>query len=183
MLSKESETNLSKFVSYILRHNPEEIDIKLDINGWVYVEEFINKSQTKFKFTFEDLKQVVNNNNKKRFVFSDDYKKIKAQQGHSVKVDLDLPFVQPPKELYHGTTTRFIDSIKVEGLKPMNRHDVHLSFNKEIAKKVGERHGKVLVLIVDSDQMYKDGYGFQCTANNVWLTKSVPTKYLKNLKD
>lgn len=181
MLSKEKENNLSKYVSYILRHNPDEIGVILDEQGWTSVVEFIEKSQSKYKFDLEDLKQVVKNNNKKRFEFSEDGKKIRARQGHSVEVDLQLPNVQPPKELYHGTASRFLNSIKKEGLKPMSRHDVHLSFNKTTAEKVGERHGKVVVLIIDTESMYKDGFQFQCTANNVWLTKAVPTKYIKNI--
>lgn len=179
MLTKEQETNLSKFVSYILRHNPDEIGIKLTEQGWINVEEFIEKSQVKYKFNLEDLKQVVANNNKKRFEFSEDGNNIRAQQGHSVSIDLKLPDVKPPKELFHGTATRFLDSIKKEGLKPMTRHDVHLSFNYKTAKKVGERHGKVIVLIIEAEKMFEDGFSFQCTANNVWLTKAVPTKYIK----
>lgn len=181
MLSKEQENNLSKYVSYILRHNPEEIGIILDSQGWTSVNDFIEKSQSKQIFDLEDLTQVVKNNNKKRFEFSEDGQKIRAQQGHSVEVDLKLPNVEPPKELYHGTATRFLDSIKKEGLKPMSRHDVHLSFNKITAEKVGERHGKVIVLIIDTEKMYKDGFEFQCTSNNVWLTKLIPTQYIKNL--
>lgn len=179
MLTKDQETNLSKFVSYILRHNPDEIGIKLNEQGWTSIEEFINKSQIKYKFNLEDLKQVVANNSKKRFELSEDGQSIRAQQGHSVVVDLKLPDVKPPKELYHGTATRFLDSIRKDGLKPMSRHDVHLSFNYKTAKKVGERHGKVIVLIIDAEKMFEDGFTFQCTANNVWLTKSVPIKYIQ----
>lgn len=181
MLSKEQENNLSKYVSYILRHNPDEIGIVLDAQGWTSVSDFINKSQSKQIFNLEDLNQVVKNNNKKRFEFSEDGQKIRAQQGHSVEVDLKLPNVEPPKELYHGTATRFLESIRKEGLKPMSRHDVHLSFNKVTAEKVGERHGKVIVLIIDTEKMHKDGFQFQCTSNNVWLTKLIPTQYIKNL--
>lgn len=181
MLSKEKENQLSKYVSYILRHNPEEIGIQLDEQGWTNVIEFIKKSQSKYVFNLEDLKQVVENNNKKRFEFSHDGQQIRAQQGHTVEIDLKLPNVEPPKELYHGTATRFLESIKKEGLKPMSRHDVHLSFNKTTAEKVGERHGKVIVLIIDTEKMYQEGFKFQCTANNVWLTKEVPIRYIKNL--
>ncbi len=181
MLSKEKENQLSKYVSYILRHSPEEIGIKLEEQGWTNVTEFIQKSQSKYVFDLEDLKQVVENNSKKRFEFSQDGQKIRAQQGHTVEIDLKLPNVEPPKELYHGTATRFLESIKKEGLKPMSRHDVHLSFNKTTAEKVGERHGKVIVLIIDTEKMYQEGFKFQCTANNVWLTKEVPIRYIKNL--
>lgn len=181
MLSKEKENQLSKYVSYILRHNPDEIGVQLNEQGWTDVQNFIEKSQSKYKFDLDDLQQVVKNNNKKRFEFSNDGKNIRAQQGHTVEVDLKLPNVEPPKELYHGTATRFLDSIKKEGLKPMSRHDVHLSFNKTTAEKVGERHGKVIVLIIDTEKMYQDGFNFQCTANNVWLTQAVPTKYIKNI--
>lgn len=181
MLTKEQETNLSKFVSYILRHNPDEIGVSLNEQGWTNIEEFIKKSQSKYKFDLDDLKQVVANNNKKRFEISGDGQSIRAQQGHSVEVDLKLPDVKPPKELYHGTATRFLDNIKKEGLKPMSRHDVHLSYNQKTAEKVGQRHGKVIVLVIDTEKMFEDGFAFQCTANNVWLTKFVPVQYIKNI--
>lgn len=183
MLSKEKENNLSKFVSYVLRHNPDEVGIKLDEQGWTNVDVLIKNSQSKHAFNLEDLKQVVSNNSKQRFVFSEDGQNIRAQQGHSVEVDLKLVNVKPPKELYHGTATRFLSFIKEEGLKPMNRHDVHLSFNQDVAEKVGERHGKVIVLVIDTEKMYQDGFDFQCTANNVWLTKTVPVNYIKNIND
>lgn len=183
MLSKEEESNLSKFVSYVLRHNPDEIGIVLDNQGWTNLDIFMSKSQSKYTFYLDDLKQVVTKNNKKRFEFSEDGQKIRAQQGHTVEIDLKLPSVKPPHELYHGTATRFLSSIKTEGLKPMSRHDVHLSFSTKTAEKVGERHGKVKVLIIDTDKMYEDGFIFNCTANNVWLTKSIPVKYIKNIND
>lgn len=181
MLTKEREKEISMFVSYVLRHKPDEIGVKLNEQGWTNVVNLIEKSKDKCHFNLEDLKEVVKNNSKKRFEFSEDGSMIRARQGHSVEIDLKLHNVEPPKELYHGTATRFLDGIKKEGLKPMTRHDVHLSFNKDTATKVGERHGKVIVLVIDAEKMHKDGFNFQCTTNNVWLTKSVPTKYIKNL--
>lgn len=181
MLNKAKEDSLSKFLSYVLRHAPEEISIELDKNGWVSTAELIEKSKEKNDFSINDLKQVVQNNAKQRFAFSEDFSMIRANQGHSVNVDLNLAFVEPPEILYHGTATRFLESIQKEGLKAMDRHDVHLSFNEKTASSVGERHGKVFVLNVLAKKMYQDGYKFQCTKNNVWLTKEVPAKYLLNI--
>lgn len=181
MLSKEKEEDLSKYLSYILRHNPDKINLVLDCEGWASIDDLITKSKKKYCFTIEDLIQVVKNNNKQRFVFSEDRRKIKAQQGHSIKVDLNLSNVMPPKELYHGTATKFLKSIQKDGLKPMRRHDVHLSVDKNTAYNVGQRHGKVCILVIDAGKMSADGFVFQCTGNNVWLTQSVPVKYFKVL--
>ena len=182
MLSKNQETQISKFLSFVLRHKPETISLHLDNEGWVNVLELLDKSKKEITFTFQDLEQVVENNNKKRFEFSSDKTKIRVQQGHSVEVNLNLPFVEPPSKLFHGTAKQFLNSIMASGLKPMNRHDVHLSTNADTASQVGSRHGKLVMLEINSHQMFLDGFKFQCTNNNVWLTQHVPVKYI-NVKN
>ncbi len=178
MLSKKEEVELGKFLSFVLRHKPEAIGIELDKNGWVSIENLIAKSATQKTFTIDDLLQVVANNSKKRYAISDDGKSIRASQGHSVEVDLGLSFVEPPEYLYHGTATKYLDSIGKTGLQSQSRHDVHLSKDYATAKQVGERHGEVVVLKIKSQEMFKNGFGFQCSQNNVWLTKEVPLEYI-----
>lgn len=177
-LSKEKEKTISKYLSLVLRHAPEKIGIELDSAGWTDVATLIEKSDG--QLSVDKILYVVKNNAKQRFALSDDGKRIRANQGHSVEVELDLPFVEPPEILYHGTAIQFLPGILNEGLKPMSRHDVHLSFDKNVAHTVGSRHGKVVILEVLAKQMYDEGYQFQCSKNNVWLTKEVPTKYISN---
>lgn len=179
MLSREKEEKISKFLSYVLRHCPEDIGLELDENGWTSVHELIQKAKSKHVLTTEMIEFVVKNNKKQRFALSEDKKQIRANQGHTVEVNLGLEFVEPPEVLFHGTATRFLDSIMAEGLKAMSRHDVHLSFDRSVAITVGERHGKVVVLEILAKQMHEDGYKFQCSNNNVWLTKEVPVKYIR----
>lgn len=179
MLSREKEEKISKFLSYVLRHCPEDIGLELDENGWVSVHELIEKAKSKHILTKDVIEFVVKNNKKQRFALSEDKRQIRANQGHTVEVNLDLAFVEPPEVLFHGTATRFLDSILAQGLKAMSRHDVHLSLNRAVATQVGERHGKVIVLEILAKQMYEDGYKFQCSTNNVWLTKEVPAKYIR----
>lgn len=179
MLGKEKEEKISKFLSWVLRHEPDAINLVLDENGWVSVDELISKADSHFKLTPDMIKEVVTNNKKQRFALSEDNKSIRANQGHTIEIDLDLPFVEPPEILYHGTATRFLDSINQEGLKAMSRHDVHLSFDRKTAHNVGSRHGKVVILIVKAKEMYEAGFKFQCSKNNVWLTSSVPLDYIE----
>lgn len=181
MLAKEEE-KISKFLSFVLRHEPQAIGIELDSSGWTDIEVLIEKSKNDRVLTLEDILYVVKNNKKQRFALSDDNKRIRANQGHSVEVELDLPFVEPPEVLYHGTATRFLETIMSEGLKSMSRHDVHLSFKESVAITVGKRHGEVVLLEVMAKEMYDAGYKFQCTQNNVWLTKEVPIKYIREKK-
>lgn len=180
-MNNKKEAKLSKFLSFILRHQPEEIKLQLDTNGWSNINELIEKSKEHQNLIFskEELFFVVKNNAKQRFMLSDDKTKIKANQGHSIQVELGLTDSAPPEYLYHGTAEQFMDIILREGLKPMKRHDVHLSFSKEVATSVGIRHGKAVVLRIKTEQMYKDGLTFQCTANNVWLTKYIDPKYIE----
>ena len=170
-------TKLSKFLSLVLRHKPEAAHITLDAEGWADVDELIKNNQP--RFTKEILEEIVATDNKNRYSFSEDGKKIRANQGHSVHIDLKLEPMTPPKVLYHGTATRFLKSIMSEGLKPMSRIQVHLSELYETAVSVGKRHGKVVVLDVDAEQMAADGILFYCSKNGVWLTDNVPAKYLK----
>ena len=182
-MEKEIEKKASKFMSFILRHNPQEIGLVLDSQGWVSIEEFINKANNYENnyvvFNKDIILEVVKNSDKQRFAIDESGEKIRANQGHSLNIDLGLDFVAPPQVLYHGTATKNIESIMKEGLKPMKRHDVHLSFNTSIARNVGMRYGKPIIFEVDAFQMDKDGFKFKCYKNNVWLTEFVPAKYLK----
>ena len=166
---------ISKFLSSVLRHNPEKIGITLDKSGWTNVIDLLAKSHN---LDMETLEEVVDRNNKKRFEFNEDKTMIRARQGHSVKVDLGYQSKEPPEFLYHGTATRFLDSIEKSGLQKMNRHAVHLSKDYETAATVGKRHGKLVIFKVKSGEMYKAGKQFYVTDNDVWLTDNVDYKYL-----
>jgi putative RNA 2'-phosphotransferase len=170
---------ISKFLSLVLRHKPEEIGIQLDAAGWVPVAEFLRACQAHgFSIKREELEEVVRTNDKQRFAFSEDGLMIRASQGHSVEVKLDYQPLMPPEILYHGTATRFLDSIKEQGLIKGKRHHVHLSGDEATAIKVGARHGKAVVLVIQSLQMHKDGFIFYQSENGVWLTEKVPANYL-----
>lgn len=152
---------VSKFLSLVLRHQPERIGLTLDNHGWADVEELITKSkQAGMKINSEILDDVVAQNNKKRFTFNEDGTRIRANQGHSILVDLDLRTIQPPGVLYHGTATRFLQSIKTEGLLSKKRHHVHLSTTEETAISVGRRYGKPVVLVIRAGEMAQQGYEF-----------------------
>lgn len=173
-------TKISKFLSYVLRHNPAEIGIKLDEHGWINIDELIDKSNRNGqKITRELLGKVVETNDKQRFAISEDGLSIRANQGHSLKIDLDLLPETPPPVLLHGTAERWLAAIKVDGLKKMSRHHVHLTENHEVARAVGRRYGKLILLEIDSTKMSENGFTFFKTANGVWLVESVPVKYLK----
>lgn len=171
----------SKFLSLILRHQPEKINLTLDQNGWADIEELIEKS-TKHKvyFTMEILKEVVETNNKKRFTFNEDLTKIRANQGHSINIDINLDPIEPPAELYHGTSIKNIDSIRATGIDKRSRQHVHLSHEISTAKNVGSRHGKPIILTIDSKQMHSDGCLFYLSKNGVWLTDYIDPKYIKS---
>lgn len=174
-------TKTSKFLSYVLRHNPGEIGVKLDERGWVNINELIDKANsTGRNITRELLVEVVETNDKQRFAISEDGLSIRANQGHSIKIDLDLLPEPPPSVLLHGTARKSIAAIKSDGLKKMARHHVHLTENREIARSVGQRYGKLIMLEIDSRQMAEDGFEFYKTANGVWLVESVPAKYFKD---
>jgi putative RNA 2'-phosphotransferase len=171
---------ISKFLSLVLRHKPQEIGITLDAEGWVPVEDLMAAAARHGRpITREQLDEVVATNDKKRFAFSPDGQLIRANQGHSVEVDLGLVAVEPPELLYHGTVARFLESIREKGLVRGNRHHVHLSADRETATRVGQRRGRPVVLVVGAGRMQRDGYEFFRSDNGVWLTESVPSIYLQ----
>ncbi len=173
------EVKISKFLSLVLRHKPEEIGLKLDEAGWVPVAELIAACRDNgFEFTAEELRGVVANNDKKRFSFSEDEMLIRANQGHSVEVELGYQPATPPETLFHGTADRFLGSIKEQGLLKGKRHHVHLSADTETAANVGQRYGKPVVLKVNAGKMLQDGFVFYISTNGVWLTEHVPVSYL-----
>ncbi len=170
---------LSKFLSRHLRHHPERLGLTLETGGWVDVEALLAASAKHRMFISRaELEEVVASNSKQRFSFSSDGQKIRANQGHSVDVDLQLAPAVPPAILYHGTGRRTVATILEEGLKKMSRHHVHLSSSIETAVAVGKRHGKPVVFAVDAGAMHRDGYVFYCSDNGVWLTDTVSPKYL-----
>ena len=169
---------LSKFLSLILRHKPETIGIKLDKNGWANISEILRG----MKIDFATLEKVVAENDKQRFSFNDDKTKIRANQGHSVKVDVELVEKIPPEILYHGTIEKNLKSIVAQGLLKMNRLYVHLSADIETAKKVATRRiGNAVIFKVAARQMYDDGFKFFQSANGVWLVETVPPQYLSTI--
>ena len=171
----------SKFISLILRHKPETIGITLDEHGWANVEELIEGIGKTRPFDMETLEEIVRTDNKQRYSFNEDKTLIRANQGHSIPVDVELPVTEPPEYLYHGTGQKYVESIDRTGLIPKSRLYVHLSADTETAVKVGNRHGKPVVYRVLSSQMQKDGYVFYRSVNGVWLTKEVPVKYLEKI--
>lgn len=179
-MNKEKEIKYSKFISLILRHKPEIIGIKLDEHGWADVKELLDGiNYIGRKIDFDDLVYIVDHDNKQRYSFNEDKTKIRANQGHSVKVDVELEEVKPPKVLYHGTSERFVDSIIDSGIKKMNRLYVHLSKSKSIAENIGSRHGgETYIFAVNCEEMVEDGYTFYLSKNDVYLVDEVPPKYL-----
>jgi putative RNA 2'-phosphotransferase len=177
---KEKDRNkISKFLSLILRHKPETIGLQLDENGWANVQDLLSKSAAGgHAFSREELEEVVTLNDKQRFAFNEDGTRIRASQGHSVEVELLLDTSRPPELLYHGTVDRFLSSIRVEGLRKMNRHHVHLSADKDTAAKVGNRRGQAVILVVRSGEMSRDGCVFFLSDNGVWLTDAVAVRYI-----
>lgn len=176
-------TRLSKMISYILRHHPESIGIKLDNFGYANVDELISNMNTKNRvhIDFNTLKYIVDTDQKQRYSFNSDFSKIRANQGHSISVDLQLMEKVPPNELYHGTATRFLDSILNEGITKQSRQYVHISSDINTALKVGKRHGKPVVLILDTLKMCQDGVKFYISDNGVWLCEYVAPKYIKEV--
>lgn len=178
MISKE-DMRISKFMSLILRHKPEEIGLKFDEYGYIKTSDLINGLNRKgYKVIISDIERIVDEDDKQRYSFNHDKSKIKANQGHSIAVNLELQAIEPPEVLYHGTATRFSENIFKEGIKKQARQYVHLSADIETATKVGKRHGELVIFKINSVQMYKDGYKFFLSENKVWLTDYVPIKYL-----
>lgn len=173
---------ISKFISMILRHKPQVIGITLDEHGWADVNELIkgiNETGEEVEFSKATLEKIVKADKKQRYSFSQDKTLIRANQGHSIPVDVELEKKEPPKVLYHGTGVKSVKAIQEQGLLPMERLYVHLSTDVETAANVGKRHGTPVIFQVNAEQMQKDGYDFFQSVNGVWLTKEVPTKYLE----
>lgn len=170
----------SKFLSLVLRHQPETIGIQLDAEGWTDVSNLLQQMiKHRNPLKLQELIEVVENNDKKRFQLSNDHSKIRAVQGHSTQqVQREYIAMTPPDILYHGTATRFVDTILEQGLIAGQRHHVHLSVDLITATKVGQRHGKVVIFRVNTQQMQQDGFKFYQAENGVWLTEKVPSHYL-----
>jgi len=171
---KKNLTNTSRYLSLILRHKPEEIGIELDEHGWANVNDIIKGMCINMKI----LEEIVGTDDKQRYSFNEDKTKIRANQGHSINVDVELEEKEPPYRLYHGTGLKYRESIKKSGLISKSRLYVHLSDNYETALDVGRRHGEPIVYMIYTKDMIKDGYKFYISKNGVWLTKEVPLKYL-----
>lgn len=171
MKAKKNIVERGKELSFLLRHDKE---YAFDEHGWREVADLIERHG----YTMEELEEIVATNDKKRYEFSDDRKRIRARQGHSVDVDVELKECVPPDTLYHGTAARFVDSILREGITKRSRLYVHLSANVSTAFKVGKRHGTPSVLAVDAMEMVADGHKFYLSNNGVWLTEYVPTRYI-----
>lgn len=175
--------HLSKVMSLLLRHKPEAAHLSMDAEGWVGMEELL-RNMNRFCHTnasIEDIRYVVSHNEKKRFMVSEDGKRIRACQGHSIAVDLGLKAIQPPPLLYHGTAKQTILSIQHNGLQKMSRQYVHLSDSIATARSVGMRHGVPVVLEIDAERMVRDGFLFYRSENGVWLTDNVPSCYISVL--
>lgn len=181
----QSYTKTSKFMSKILRHQPDIIGITVDQHGWADTKELIRgiNARSGHKMNMEILEEIVRTDEKQRYSFNADRTKIRANQGHSIRVDVELEPVTPPEILYHGTGMKYVAAIEKEGLKPKERLYVHLSGDVGTAIKVGQRHGKPYVYRIDTAQMAKDGYAFFESVNHVWLTKRVPRHYMHSIDE
>jgi putative RNA 2'-phosphotransferase len=179
MTSKTELTSISKFLSLVLRHEPLRIGLTLDDAGWASVDELLRNAAAAGKPITRDLLQhIVDTSDKRRFALSEDGKRIRANQGHSIEIELGLVPLQPPDVLYHGTATRFLDSILADGLDKRQRHHVHLTVDLGIARSVGQRYGIAVLIAIDAARMHADGHVFFRSENGVWLTDAVPTTYL-----
>jgi len=179
MNQTKADIELGRFISKILRHNPAVIGITLDENGWADVDELIGGISKKDRSIDRiTLDRIVRENNKNRYSYNADKTKIRANQGHSVAVDVELKKAAPPPVLYHGTAAKFVDSIKNNGITKQKRQHVHLSADFETAVNVGKRHGSPVVLEIDAEVMNADGFSFWISENNVWLCEEVPAKYI-----
>ena len=175
----KSNTKTSKFLSLILRHKPETVGLVLDKHGWVEIDKLLEAiGKTGEDLSLERLKVIVETNDKQRFAFNEDQTKIRASQGHSLDVSLGYKEMTPPNLLFHGTATRYLPSIKIQGLKKQRRLHVHLTRDKSTASAVGSRHGTPAILAIDAKAMHIDGYCFYLSDNGVWLTDNVPVEYI-----
>ncbi|MEZ5429550.1 MAG: RNA 2'-phosphotransferase [Pyrinomonadaceae bacterium] len=180
MMSEKQKTKLSKFLSLVLRHRPEAVGLTLEENGWVGVEALLEAlAENGRPTTRQELVEVVETNDKKRFSFDDDQTKIRANQGHSLGIELEFEEKPPPKILYHGTAEKNLRMIEKTGLKKMKRHHVHLSADEETARRVGIRYGRPVIFRIDTEKMLREGHRFFVSANGVWLTDEVPPRFLE----
>ena len=180
MIDKKYHKKTSKFLSLVLRHRPQTIGIELDENGWTEVKTLISKMNNfGKKIDLATLKSVVENNDKQRFSFSKDMNMIRANQGHSIKIELGYEATIPPEILFHGTGDKYVGNILRTGLQKRKRHHVHLSTDKITATKVGARHGKPVLFEILAKEMYDNSFEFFLSENGVWLTDNVPVKYLR----
>jgi putative RNA 2'-phosphotransferase len=183
-MSSENLKQISKSLSYVLRHRPDSIGVSLDGNGWIAVDMLLWAFQTHGQVISRDvLERVVAESDKQRFEFNDDKSRIRARQGHSVEVELGYAPASPPAVLYHGTAVQNLDSIFKLGLLKGKRHHVHLSTNQETMLRVGMRHGKPVLLTIDAGKMRADSHQFFLTGNDVWLTDRVPPQYISRTDD
>jgi putative RNA 2'-phosphotransferase len=179
-MTSQQLTSTSKFLSLVLRHQPSAIGLSLDAGGWVSIDELLAKAAlANHTLSRALLEEVVETSDKKRFAISEDGLRIRANQGHSVNIDLGLAPLTPPARLYHGTASRFLDAVLAEGLTKRQRQHVHLSENRDTAISVGTRYGEPVLLAVDAQRMSADGHLFYRSDNNVWLTDHVPAAYLR----
>ena len=178
---KQDNKETSKYISLILRHKPEVIGITLDEHGWANVDELIEGVSRTHKLDMAILEQIVAEDEKQRYSFNEDKTLIRANQGHSIPVDVELPERKPPAILYHGTGEKYVPYIDQDGLIPKSRLYVHLTDKYDTAVTVGKRHGRPVVYEIDSAKMVEDGYVFYLSVNGVWLTKRVPVMYLKKI--
>jgi putative RNA 2'-phosphotransferase len=173
---------ISKFMSLVLRHEPEKAQLTLGPGGWVLIDDLLaGAAGAGFRFTRDELETVVEACDKQRFAIDETDTKIRANQGHSTEVDLQLEPAEPPAELFHGTADRNLAAVLRDGLFKMARHHVHLSPDRTTATKVGQRHGKPVILVINAMKMRADGHVFYCSANGVWLVEHVPPQYLRVL--
>lgn len=178
-MNEEREKRQSKFLSLVLRHEPQSAGVTLDEEGWVGVDDLLaGLAQAGKGMSRDHLEHLVRTNAKKRFEFSSDGKRIRASQGHSVAVSLNYAAQAPPEILYHGTADRFLESIRQQGLQRMQRHQVHLSAETKMTLQVGARHGRPVLLTIRAGDMHRAGFVFSCSTNGVWLVDAVPPDYL-----
>lgn len=181
-MDDKRRTKISKFLSLILRHQPETVGLKLRNDGWIEVSALIESCAAHgTPFSLEELREVVETSDKKRFAFDENEINIRANQGHSIAVEIEFERKTPPEILYHGTAAKNLDSILAQGLRKMARHHVHLSADIETARKVGARHGKPIIFAIDTNAMLDAE--FFVSANNVWLIDSVAPQFLRLIKD
>ena len=176
-----NHTKTSRYISLILRHQPEVIGITLDEHGWADVNALIEGVNRTHPLNREILEEIVRTDEKQRYSFNEDHTLIRANQGHSIPVDVELKVCEPPEILYHGTGEKYVSSILKEGLIPKSRLYVHLSKDEATAKQVGSRHGKPAVFAVEAGEMHRQGHVFFLSENGVWLVKHVPASYLHRL--